>query len=661
VLERERHGVDRREPGWNAVHASRDSALGGDARADARARRVANDRGPHARGWRRAVPLAFVQLALSAACLTPVEARKEADDATYEIIRAERERLFGQTDPFTIETAADTLRRRLLIEQDLPRSDPASLGSKDVEPIEQWPDRGYFESPSGALAPPWAGGGLVTLNLVDALRIGAANSRAYQNQKELVFQAALALDLEDDRFRKTWLGVLTGGLESDGSTDPALNGATASADVGGFQRLKNGGIVAVNLALDLVKLLNGGEDGSLGILGDASISIPLLRGSSRFVVTEPLKQAERDVVYSLYEFERFKRTYAVQIATDFYAVLQLRDEWKNAEDNYRWLIGASRRARRMADAQQLERIELDQTLQDELDARDAWIVAQQAHARRLDAFKLLLGLPVDAEIELDQEELEPLAAIARAPETQGAPEDVPADAPIELVPPGRGGGLMALDPRAAVVLALQNRLDLRVAVGRVFDSQRNVAVSADLLRADLNLFGRATLGDRRTLGDATLEGADPQLDEGRYSATALLGLPFERTAERNVYRSSLIDFERAVRGVQELEDNVKLQVREDLRVLHESRERVRIQARSVRLAEQRVESTSRFLEVGRAESRDVLEAQSDLVDAKNELSLELVRYRLAELALQRDLDLLRVDEKGLWAEVDPEDLLRGGN
>lgn len=595
--------------------------------------------------------------------MTAPEARENADDAAYEILAAERERLLGLTDPFTIEAPADTLRRRLLLEQDLPLSDRSSLGSKDVAPIEQWPDPGYFEPSPDAPEPPWSGGGVLALDLVGALQIGARNSRDYQTRKELVFQAALALDFERDRFRKTWLGVLTGGIERDGSTDPALTGATGSADVGGFQRLKNGGLIAVNLAVDLVKLLTHGKDGSLGLFGDATISIPLLRGSSRFVVTEPLQQAEREVVYAIYDFERFKRTYAVDVATEYYSILQLAEEWRNAEENYRWLIGASRRARRMADAQQLERIELDQTLQDELEARDSWIVAMQAHERRLDQLKLLLGIPVDAEIELDQGELAPLADILRreAPETPAEGEGVPADAPIVIVPPSRAGrGPMEIEPREAVVLALQNRLDLRVAIGRVFDSQRAVAVDADLLRADLNLFGRASIGERRALSDAGLPDADVALSEGRYSATALLGLPFERTAERNLYRTSLIAFEQSVRAVQELEDRVKLEVREDLRVLGEARERVRIQARSVRLAEQRVESTGRFLEVGRADTRDVLEAQSDLVDAKNELSFELVRYRLAELALQRDLDLLQVDEDGLWTEVDPLQLQASG-
>jgi outer membrane protein TolC len=67
-----------------------------------------------------------------------------------------------------------------------------------------------------------------------------------------------------------------------------------------------------------------------------------------------------------------------------------------------------------------------------------------------------------------------------------------------------------------------------------------------------------------------------------------------------------------------------------------------------------------LLQVGRASARDVLEAQTDLTDSKNAFSLERVRYRLAELALQRDLDLLQVNEQGLWKELDPKSLTEGG-
>ncbi len=588
------------------------------------------------------------------ACYAPKEARRDADEAAYEIIEKAQQRALGRTEPFAVETAADSLRRRLLLDQKLPYSDPSSLGSKDVEPIEQWPDKDYFEPRRDEEPPPWSGGQPLELSLLDALQIGAKNSREYQAQKELVFQTALALDLERDRFRSTWAGILSSGVEFDELADPHTAVWPSGADVGVLQRFKNGTLLTLNLAVDLAQLLTGSEESSLGILGDATIAIPLLRGSGRFVVTEPLKQAERDTVYAIYQFERFKRGFAVQIATEFYSVLQLHVEAKNQEENYRWLIGATRRAARMQEAQRLERIQLDQTRQDELDARDSWVEALTVHESRLDQFKQLLGLPVDAEIALDVKELEPLAA-AFQPPAQGEPERVAADAPIEIVPPSReGGGPLEMDPREAVLLALQNRLDLRIAVGRVFDAQRNVAVTADRLRADLTLFGSAAVGQSRTsASDALLPNASPRLDEGSYSVIALLGLPLERTAERNLYRNSLFGFEQAVRDAQALEDQVKFEVREDLRVLRESRERLSIQTQSVLLAEQRVESTSRFLEVSRAEARDVLEAQTDLVDSRNAQSLEQVRYRLAELALQRDLDLLQVDQNGLWTEFDP--------
>ena len=191
----------------------------------------------------------------------------------------------------------------------------------------------------------------------------------------------------------------------------------------------------------------------------------------------------------------------------------------------------------------------------------------------------------------------------------------------------------------------------------VAHAQRAVAVSADSLRPDLTLLGRATFGEARGSGDATLPNANLRPERGVYSVLGLFDLGLERTAERNLYRNSQIDFERLVRDAQAAEDQVKLDVREDLRVLQEARERLQIQVLSLRLAERRVDITSRLLDVGRAESRDVLEAQSDLVDAKNVLAQERVRYRIAELSLQRDLELLEIDERGLWTEVDPSALV----
>ncbi len=235
----------------------------------------------------------------------------------------------------------------------------------------------------------------------------------------------------------------------------------------------------------------------------------------------------------------------------------------------------------------------------------------------------------------------------------------PAGAPVELTPPNpEDRGPLEMDPRDAIELALAHRLDLRIAEGQVYDAQRGVAVAANGFLPELTLLATASAGERRSIGSATRDNADVRFDRGQYDALLSLDLPLERTAERNAYRNQLIELERAVRDVQAVEDQIKLDVRDQLRNMLELRETLRIQAQSVALAERRVDSTSLLLELGRAEIRDVLDAQEALISAQNALTAALVSYRISELQLQRDLGLLEVNEKGLWREYRPTEQIK---
>lgn len=598
--------------------------------------------------------------------------RREADRVAYDVIAQKQAEALGRTEPFTIETPADTLRRRLLLDQHLPYSAGASLGTKDIEPIKQWPDDGYLKQRDveDAFTDSFATEQPLQLTLTEALQIAARESRDYQTQKERVFEVALQLDLERDAFRSTWAGVLEGLFESDLEREVAIGdeGLTDRQTVSGLeyggilelsQRFENGATFTGQIGLDLVSLLTQERLFSRGIFADVTVTIPLMRGAGTFVVTEPLTQAERDVVYAIYEFERFKRAFAVDVASEYLTVLRQLDSVQNAEENYRRLIASTRRARRLADAGRLPEIQVDQSRQDELRARNQWVSAQESYQRQLDSFKLGLGLPADARIELDRKELENLTIAMKdlfsGADFQKTEQETPAaDAPITLAEPGRGNpGRYELDKTAATVAALRHRLDLRVAVGRVYDAQRTVAVAADQLRADIALLGSGSAGARRTLASAGLDDAILRPDEGLYSALLTVDLPFERTAERNAYRTTLIRLEQAVRDVQALEDGIKLDIRNGLSRLLEARESIQIQAEAVKVADRRVASTNLFLEAGRAEIRDVLEAQDALVTAQNALTAALVNYRVNELALQRDLGLLDVDERGLWREYEP--------
>ncbi len=615
---------------------------------------------------------AFVALALAGAalgalttgCKSPAEHRMDADNVAAEIIARKQQEALGRTEPFTIERPEATLRRRLMEVQGLAVTGPESLGTSMLEEPADWPEPSDGEAAAGTGTPACDLPRPLKFSLLEALQVAASNSRDYQSRKEDVFRTALDLDLERDEFRSTFSGRADAVFATDLSDGDPTHSAESSHSVDWSKLFENGVSVTAGLALDLVKLLTDDRESSLGIAADFSLSVPLLRGAGRRIVAEPLTQAERNVVYAIHTFERYKRTFAVDVASSYLDVLQRLDQVDNAEANYRSLITSARRARRLADAGRLPEIQVDQAHQDELRARDRWISAIESYHRSLDSFKITLGLPADAEIELDSEELTRLAAAAKT--ALGDIDDIEKDLvppvgeqqaadEIELSEPSReGGGPYEVEEHVAVRLALENRLDLRTTVGRLYDAQRKVIVAADALKAGLDLEAGGRFGEGRSAGSADQPNAELRPERGRYDLALALDLPWERTAQRNSYRASIISFERAARDLQQAEDQVKLDIRNGLRNLIRAREAIRIQSLAVKVARTRVDSVQLFLEAGRSEIRDLLDAQESLVSAQDALTANLVDYRVAVLALQRDMGVLEVNEKGLWREYDPQ-------
>lgn len=581
----------------------------------------------------------------------------------YNVIEKKQQEALGKTEPFSIERPSDTLRRRLIEEQGLPISSEASLGTDKLKPVAHWPDESYPPEASSADANiPVEPNRPLKVSLIDALQIGARDNPDYQSRKEDVFRAALDLDLAKNAFRNIFAAGTDSQIQTDTTGDDTVTTLDNGGSVGVTRTFKNGLDVSSAVAVDLLQLLTQGGASTLGLNVDTSVSLPLLRGAGRHIVMEPLTQAERNVIYRLWDFDRYKRTFAVSVAQQYYGVLGDMDSLKNARENYGSAIRSARWSRRQGDAGRISEIQVDQAVTSELSARSNWIRAEEQLKRSLDSFKTsILGLPTDALIELDPNDMAQLRQRAEeyvkmmkeASRSGTAAAVPPADANAVLVPPNKEeAGPYEIDEEVAVKLAIENRLDLRAANGAVYDAQRQVVVAADALRAGLNIGGSAQFADNDTDGALSFDG-------GRYAALLSLDLPIERTRERNDYRKRLIDLERATRSVQNLEDQIKLAIRNELRTLLESREGLRIQAQSVVVAEKRVQSARLFLEAGRVQIRDLLDAQDALLRARNQLTSAVVNYRTAELQIQRDLDLLTITKEGLWQEFSPGELKNG--
>ena len=72
----------------------------------------------------------------------------------------------------------------------------------------------------------------------------------------------------------------------------------------------------------------------------------------------------------------------------------------------------------------------------------------------------------------------------------------------------------------------------------------------------------------------------------------------------------------------------------------------------MRVALLRVESNNLYLQSGRSTMRDVLEAESALLTARNAFCSAVIDWRLSELELRRDMGVLSISEAGMWIKAD---------
>jgi outer membrane protein TolC len=517
---------------------------------------------------RRLAAVALLAL-FAGGCKSAQDQRADADRAAYEILEQRRlELALGEKD-FSIEPPMDSLRQRLLRGESVGR-----------------------------------------LGVSQFLDIAAENSREYQRRKEDLYLAALDLTLERFRFALQYDGTLGALVNGDGAGAGDVDGSAGAA----FSRLLGtGASIIADMGLSMSRSVSTGDSWELVGAPFLSISPRLLGGLGERFVREPLTQGERNVVYEIRDFERFRRTFAVDVINRYFQLLRTADQVRNEKLNMDNLTVLRERNEALANAGRLSDIQADQARQDELRSQNRLISAQERYGTALDDFKVFLGLPAEVPIEIDQDEL--YALVIDESLTVGEGEAVPA--------------------------ALQRRLDYMTVLDQLVDSERKLNIAADALRTRITVTGT---GSASSTPNQPFEYSKDDLS---WTLRADIDLPLQLVAERNVYRAAIINVERARRSAEEFADRITADLRASLRQALTRRQSVEIQAGAVVLNERRIESATLNLQAGRASTRDILEAQQALVDARNSLTSARVDYYLSQLSLWRDMELLRVEEPGL--------------
>lgn len=214
-----------------------------------------------------------------------------------------------------------------------------------------------------------------------------------------------------------------------------------------------------------------------------------------------------------------------------------------------------------------------------------------------------------------------------------------------------------VQPEASIEVARANRLDWMNARANLVDAWRQIEFDANELEADLDL---VISGGAGQVGNS----ARPlDVENGVLRFGLQFDSPITRLVERNRYRETLINYQRARRDYMLFEDRVAQSVRNTLRIVELSQLNFEVRRAAVQgaiaqvdLARLRVnpppKDANRVSTFSPTTARDLVSALSDLLDAQNDFLNVWVNYEVIRMLVDFELGTMRLNEDGLW--VDPQ-------
>ena len=298
----------------------------------------------------------------------------------------------------------------------LPPDDPAAAGYmrhpyNSRKPVRYWDQRGSqaaIENGGWESTLPYDETGAVKLNKQMAVDLALIHSRDFQIQVEQVYELALQLSSNRFDFEVNWFGGSSGDFVAIGDGANAVRNLSQNNDLGFTRNFASGGQFLTTLANSFTWQLggNGNSNFSTGSLL-FSLTQPLLRNAFRHIRTEQLTQGERNLLYGVRGFARFRRTFYFSIVSQYLDLLNQTQAVRNDEENLFNLEANLEEHKVLLERDLVSTVAVDQVFQSLQEGRLLLINSQQGLQTSLDNFKFSLGLPARIEITFDEELLKP--------------------------------------------------------------------------------------------------------------------------------------------------------------------------------------------------------------------------------------------------------------
>ena len=253
--------------------------------------------------------------------------RKQADHEALYILKEKGNDRRWNMDDFSIEI--DEQSRMFSVDDpDRPAMPPddeaASIFMKSVDGMEGydgWEQDGrleHFENPEWRQHLQLAEDGKLHINGQDAVRLALLHSSAYQRQLETMYMSALDVSAERFEFDTQFYGGYGGNYRSRGAAvagSPRSDLTLATRSIQMRQKYAKGTSLVANFANSLMWQFSGPDTHSTTSLIDINIVQPLLRQGGKDRVLERLTRTERQMLYKIRDFQRYRKGFYLDILT----------------------------------------------------------------------------------------------------------------------------------------------------------------------------------------------------------------------------------------------------------------------------------------------------------------------------------------------------------
>ncbi len=251
--------------------------------------------------------------------------------------------------------------------------------------------------------------GVIKLNRVRSMELSLLHSRDYQSAVETVYLQSLPVAFQRFSFDTQWVGR-SGLLATRTGNGNLPNGSRTlrlTDSLGARRQFASGGQLLADFSNAVVWDYSGGTS-SVGSVLSFQFLQPLMRGAFREIQLEPLTQAERNLLYSVRNFARFRQGFYINtVGTSGYlGLLGVAQAIRNQESNLKSLRRNLEEHEALAAAGLVSQFQVDQVYQDYEQGRQNLQAAELSYESALDSFKIQMGLPPTLATDLDGTDLE---------------------------------------------------------------------------------------------------------------------------------------------------------------------------------------------------------------------------------------------------------------